>query len=198
VHTITLTDLVLNAIALECVLSLDEMVFEAFAPMQMVSFLRNIEPMPSPSYCYHNGFDWSTILGLLTSALVMATLVPFWLAKEVSALKRAESALCDGVLDFVTGASKFAPYFTWAVTLPADGNRQNDFAESLTNDIIAGSIDPAGPSGGTKMPTPLNTAWAADVVYNWDQYTASSKLKEFLMCRPLGCTWRHLGIFRIT
>ena len=104
VHTVSIADLLLNAVALEFVLNLDELIFEALAPSCVLRVVEDAEPLQVPRALRRNwrGLDLRASLTLLTVCgslfgIVVGTLIP-----NVATLTRASDALCGGDIEFVT------------------------------------------------------------------------------------------------
>jgi len=102
-NTVSVTDLVLNAVALEFVLTVDELIYESLAPLRIKKLINDLSqsPIPIPSPPQKHGLDRSVISILVT---VVAILVVSWFTivnPFATRLKLADDALCAGELDFV-------------------------------------------------------------------------------------------------
>jgi len=105
--TVAVEEILLNAIALEFIMQLDELVFEAFAPGHAVALIESFKPLERPR--------WASIVGLEIRSvyfLVLAitnTLVFYFFKTDfmVQTMKDIKSALCDEPLDFMYGVDSF-------------------------------------------------------------------------------------------
>merc|ERR1712157_155582 len=104
--TISLGDLLLNALALEIVLSLDELAFEVFAPSSIKALTSLIAPLPRPRSPAWRGLDMKPLAALL---VINAAVFGVWwsiLRPQPWLLLEARSLLCDGDLDFIMTCDK--------------------------------------------------------------------------------------------
>ena len=104
VHTISIEDLLLNAVALEFVLNIDELLFAALAPSRVLRLIDAVRPLPVPRVLerHWRGADLRAMISLL---VVGGALVGFGhgvLSPSVGTLTRAADALCGGDVEFVT------------------------------------------------------------------------------------------------
>lgn len=191
VHTISLTDLVLNAMALECVLSLDELIFEAFAPSPVMMFLSSLAGLPSPEWCFAKGADLHAIIGFFGSAIVLLATVPQWLANEVKNLNAVSHALCGGDTKFVVGDSSFAPFMVWAEAEDPENQNVNTYKRDMIDTIIKGDI-PGNTlwreAQGTKQGVIKGSTWAAEAVNGWT--VGASATRWNTACKDM---WDILG-----
>ena len=56
-YTLALEDLILNAVALEFVISIDEMIFEALMPRAIKQFYERLKPLKLPPFTSYRGID---------------------------------------------------------------------------------------------------------------------------------------------
>ena len=112
--TISIEDILLNAIALEFVLNVDELVYHAMAPMKTRKFIMLLKPLPLPKHWVVSGMDLNLILTFfLTTGACVLVLVLF-LIPEMDKMQEAKDELCAGKLDFVYSLSGLgAPYFSY-------------------------------------------------------------------------------------
>lgn len=94
-------DLVLNAIALEFIMGIDELLFAVFAPRRMQTLMMNLEALPLPDkVCSRAPGSLSMVKVVVVVGTLLlvrfALLDPFF-----STLDQAQSILCDGEVDFV-------------------------------------------------------------------------------------------------
>ena len=104
VHTISIGELLLNAVALEFVLNMDELIFEALAPSRVLRLVDAAKPLPVPRVLGHHwrGFDLRALVTLLAVSSTLAAFVFGVLIPNIATLTRASDALCGGDVDFVT------------------------------------------------------------------------------------------------
>jgi hypothetical protein len=100
VYTIAIEELLLNAVALEFVISLDELIFESLAPAHTKRVNSRVIGFRLPTK------NWSGVDGrmILAFALVVAQLawgINNYLIPQLSVLESVKSAICGGDRDFV-------------------------------------------------------------------------------------------------
>jgi len=173
VHTIDLEDLVLNAVALACILQLDEHLFEALAPQRVVALCDRCEPLPLPKLVFY-GIDLATMLGFV---FVIGFVSFFGLPEmfeEVRQLKKARDTLCGGELHFVYKDTPMLPFFAWAFT-PNDLQTAGDLAtEDLVQRIVRRDFN-YQMLKETKFTASRATAWSLQATNAWpmQQWTAN-------------------------
>mmetsp|Transcript_98846 Transcript_98846/g.307980 ORF Transcript_98846/g.307980 Transcript_98846/m.307980 type:complete len:691 (+) Transcript_98846:567-2639(+) len=99
-YTSSMQDLLLNAVALECVFSIDELIFEAMAPRRARLALAKLAPLKSPPWPRWPALDLrgaTTFLGLVVLLVILGNVS---IVVHVNNLKEAHSVLCDGNQDF--------------------------------------------------------------------------------------------------
>jgi len=102
-NTVSVTDLVLNAVALEFVLTVDEIIFEALAPRRMKSLIENLSnsSLYLPSTKEWKGLDLESISLFITVCGVSLISLFIVVLPFEHRLKLADDALCAGELEFV-------------------------------------------------------------------------------------------------
>ena len=104
VNTIDLAELLLNAVALEFVISVDELVFDALAPARVKSRLESIRPLQVKTAGRKNVVGHVDLWSLGTLVLVVGfvlTICLTLLATQTDVLVRSRDAICGGDQDFV-------------------------------------------------------------------------------------------------
>eukprot|EP00930_Biecheleria_cincta_P063474 TRINITY_DN4900_c1_g2_i2.p1 TRINITY_DN4900_c1_g2~~TRINITY_DN4900_c1_g2_i2.p1 ORF type:complete len:536 (-),score=43.01 TRINITY_DN4900_c1_g2_i2:23-1630(-) len=99
--TTELTDLVLNAIAVEVVLHLDTLLFAALAPDVTKEFIKRLKPAkrnPFPSFL---GLDLYAAMRLLSWFAGLCAVYSLLLSPQLHTMKTVYDSLCGGDLDFV-------------------------------------------------------------------------------------------------
>ena len=100
-YSITLGDLLLNAVALEFVMSVDETVFNVLAPAAVKRLFPHHFGLTSKRAADFHGMDARTLLSLTVSLAALAALVAAHLMPLMQVLVNARDALCGGDIDFV-------------------------------------------------------------------------------------------------
>jgi hypothetical protein len=101
VYTVSVPDLLLNTVALEFVISIDELIFESLAPARVRHVFAMVAALTVPRTRAWRGLDVRTAC---TSVLVVAVLVGVvvgMLFPQTSLLLQARDALCAGDTEFV-------------------------------------------------------------------------------------------------
>ena len=149
VHTISISDLLLNAVALEFVLNLDELIFEALAPSRVLRLVDGAKPLRVPRACerHWRGFDLRAALTLVAVGGVLCIFILGGLLPNVDTLIAASDALCGGDTEFVTTVDG-AGVPAWAYPDAADpsvlARRGFPFGEPAS---VAAARELAHPSG---------------------------------------------------
>eukprot|EP00927_Polykrikos_kofoidii_P003832 TRINITY_DN1153_c0_g1_i7.p1 TRINITY_DN1153_c0_g1~~TRINITY_DN1153_c0_g1_i7.p1 ORF type:complete len:806 (-),score=80.16 TRINITY_DN1153_c0_g1_i7:42-2459(-) len=100
VYTITLPELLLNAVALQFVLDLDEYLFAALAPWSIKKLVSSMRPLRAPKLMY-KGIDCRTICSLLLLLLFSVLVVVCFLVPFQTNLHELELATCGGTRSFI-------------------------------------------------------------------------------------------------
>lgn len=106
VNATSITDLLLNTVALEFILSVDEMAFATFAPAKLVQLLADTHPLHAREMNLSSlRSTLSLDLGSTASGgsvlLLLLVLVPLVIRPRITQLQEASDALCAGELNFV-------------------------------------------------------------------------------------------------
>mmetsp|Transcript_26972 Transcript_26972/g.34994 ORF Transcript_26972/g.34994 Transcript_26972/m.34994 type:complete len:798 (+) Transcript_26972:29-2422(+) len=128
-NTVSVTDLILNAVALEFILCVDELIFEALAPHRLKAVVVNFgsNPMPLPPVHDWKGVDYESISLFITLIIITVSVWQLMVIPFEYRLKLADDALCAGELDFVFTVGKTGVP-AWSESLPyrdADGHKTN-------------------------------------------------------------------------
>ena len=103
-YTIGLEDLLLNAVALEFVLSIDELIYKVLSPARMKHLIDCACPLTVKASLYDRTWSGVDTAALVNVALTLAWLLGMYLAvlkPQINTLLLARDALCGGDLDFV-------------------------------------------------------------------------------------------------
>lgn len=126
INTVSVGDLLLNSVMLECVLQIDELIFEALAPLLLRRRLSVLEPLRLPLAKVWRGLDCQAALAVLfvTTGLAMS----MWgLGGQIAILEEARDMLCAGDLDFAYTLNGFG-IPTWTnTTSSVDRKREDGF-----------------------------------------------------------------------
>lgn len=165
VHTIDMTELLLNAVSLELVLVVDELLYEALAPAQTWSFIRSLRPVPMKSGYRWQGLDCRVVS--LTGLVILSIFATFWwpLSQEVERLHEARDILCGGELDFVYVRSAMPPFIQYASSLPYSSDVSGYLSETILNIIHKSTPEEAA---YIKVPALTGSAWSLDLISRWD------------------------------
>ena len=102
VNTLPIGDLLLNAVALEFVLSIDELIFECLAPARLAKMVDSLAPLPmKPLQLSLGGLDRRALLTYCSLSAILLLSVPFLLIGSVDKLITAKDALCGGEVAWV-------------------------------------------------------------------------------------------------
>lgn len=104
--TISLGDLLLNALALEVVLSLDELTFDVLAPRSIRLMISSMAPLAKPPSSAWRGLDGKPLAAIAAIAVGLLLVSELKLKEQSRILKDARDAVCSGDLDFVAGVDQ--------------------------------------------------------------------------------------------
>jgi len=115
-YTISLSDLILNAAALQVVLELDETFYDALAPFQARAMIESFKPIPRPPLRSWRGLDqWPAVLfGAL--CMTLAVVIPTVLEPQRIHLEHTRTEICGGNLDFVAVKDRMGVVWASAVS----------------------------------------------------------------------------------
>ena len=106
VYTVSVTELILNAVALGIILDIDDLLFDALATTPGRHLVHQLDPLPMPSLPRLRGADAKSVsmsigIPLLTIIVYISMLDPF-----VGTLQAVSEAMCGGNLGFVWQVDK--------------------------------------------------------------------------------------------
>ena len=120
--TISVSDLLLNAVALEFVIGIDEVLFETLARCRVGHLFRNVAGLKLPTKTTWRGLD----VGAVTMLLAVASGLLFFnvalLNPQTRTLVRARDVLCAGDVDFVVTKDGIGA-FSWSYPDTVDTRR---------------------------------------------------------------------------
>jgi len=115
VGTIALSDLILNMLALEFVLNLDELVFACLAPLNFKTMIPKVVPLKTRTARSCSGIDLSALVTLLATGLAVVLVAVFMTLPQQGLFKQGRDVLCAGELDFVYSKNGLGQ-FGWTET----------------------------------------------------------------------------------
>jgi hypothetical protein len=123
--TIQLEELILNAVALEVILHVDEMLYDIFVPASSKMILTKTHPMPRP--------NWGPVTGRIQPFLKVALMAILLVIVRVLALgpiidnlDEVKRVMCDGETEFIAGELKTGIIFAGKPTRQSDGAIDTD------------------------------------------------------------------------
>lgn len=106
VYTIDVTELILNAVALEIILDIDDLIFDSLATTTGRHLVHHLEPLPMPSLPRVRGADIKSILMSCILPVIAIWVYLTMLAPMVQDLGAVYNDLCGGYLGFVWSVDK--------------------------------------------------------------------------------------------
>lgn len=100
VYTIAIEELLLNAVALEFVMKLDELIFESLAPTHVRRIVQRTVGFTLPTN-HVSGIDRRTVLSCLVVIAQMSWGVATYMVPQLIILESVKGAICGGDRDFV-------------------------------------------------------------------------------------------------
>ena len=94
-------DLLLNTVALEFVVSVDELIFESVVPIRVAKLIVDLRPVELPPVKEWKGLDAGAFTTLLSSLIIIAVVFATLISPQVDVMVQARDALCSGDRDFV-------------------------------------------------------------------------------------------------
>lgn len=124
VYTVSVLDILLNAVALEFILYVDEWLFEALAPVQTQNAMQCLSDLKVPPAAKWKGMDKMTVLKFFITFGMILGLIFGYLLPQTSLLAEARDAMCGGDRTFVVAHDGYgAP--AWAYPKVEDGETIN-------------------------------------------------------------------------
>lgn len=169
IHTIDLRDLVLNAMALQCVLQIDELLFMVLAPWPVRCFMKSLQQLSLPPNRSWQGVDFFSSCSSVFIIVCISFAIPHWLQPEVNRLRAAREALCAGNQNFVFSRTMFPPYIQWADSKSA--STADPFEARIVEDIVFGRSPEV--IQDTRLPSIIGSSWSLTSVASWPVDRAS-------------------------
>lgn len=106
VYTIDVTELILNAVALEIILRVDELLFEALATNSARHLIRTLQPVPMATVPQWHGVDLKAVVMSVLIPLALLVVYILMLDPMAGDLDGLYHAFCGGNKDFMWAVSK--------------------------------------------------------------------------------------------
>lgn len=103
-RTTNITDLILNAVALEAILQIDEMIFTMLFPKRVQAAIYELEPV-KVRFTRRWGQLESCLVGCLFVVVVLAPFIS-WVLPLADSMLAVKSEYCDGNRDFVVSLNQ--------------------------------------------------------------------------------------------
>ncbi len=117
-RTLNVPELLLNVVALEFVIQLDELLFACCAPLRVKQLCANLEPLKIPMrrrmMCH--GLDVYSAMGAVLTVVSVACFMQLMVYPQQQLLFDARDALCAGNLDFVYAPASGSGSVSWTAT----------------------------------------------------------------------------------
>ena len=91
----------MNAVALEFVMDIDEIIYSALAPFHLKKMLAQVQPIPLPPSPTFNKLDLGAVFTMVGVVVSLVLIVVLGIEPRINTLRDARHALCGGVTDFV-------------------------------------------------------------------------------------------------
>ena len=116
VYTVSVTELILNAVALGIILDIDDLLFDALATTPGRHLVHQLDPLHMPSLPRLRGADAKSVFMSIFIPSLVVLVYATMLGPMVSTLEQVQAATCGGNQDFVWSMDKrrlvqFAPTF---------------------------------------------------------------------------------------
>jgi len=111
-YSISVADILLNALALEIILKIDEALF-ILAPWRVKTLISRLEPLPSPPRCCRAGardLRPYVLLAMVVASVLGGSITALESVRET--IVEANATLCNGVQDFVYSMDAFLVVYT--------------------------------------------------------------------------------------
>eukprot|EP00930_Biecheleria_cincta_P103339 TRINITY_DN9529_c0_g1_i1.p1 TRINITY_DN9529_c0_g1~~TRINITY_DN9529_c0_g1_i1.p1 ORF type:complete len:1019 (+),score=109.00 TRINITY_DN9529_c0_g1_i1:349-3057(+) len=191
VFTDDIADLILNAVALEIILNLDEMLFHALAPTPSKHLIQNLEPLKMKPWPRKLGLDVKSMIMTLVMPIFLAVSFLFLLGPTVAEFTNIVDATCQGSQDFVVAEhAQLGVVFAMNTT----GWMQNfgsDVALSPIQRVVKSIINDLGEHNYISAPSAHSLH--AELTLSNNNFA-----KKYGRCSDLDSSWPHYGTFLAT
>ena len=131
VYTIKVENLLLNAVALEFVISLDELIYDALAPSHAKSFINRTTGFKLPTKHWH-GISGRSIIALSLLVGQLSWAISSHLAPQLTVLQNVKDAICAGDRYFVFSVDGIG-VVTWGYPPGIEGTVEESIAQGFTH-----------------------------------------------------------------
>jgi hypothetical protein len=130
IYTISLGELLLNCVALEIVLTLDEIIYGALTPRVQRNLVQTVAPLPRRRHRRWLGLEMFPVIAVIVIAGWLLMFVRPLLSEQAAMLDEARSAICGGNVSFVVSRSGFGHtvYAHWDGRDEPAGTTSSDMA----------------------------------------------------------------------
>jgi len=137
--TTSIEDIILNAVALEFILRIDELLYEVMAPVKTRALLLMLEPLRLPDPITWRGLDFDGVAATCACVGFFAVAYLLWVVPELEGMWAAQRELCGGLLDFSYSLT-VAGFPVWSQPAP---EAPQLLKESSQYDVLRGVVDNA-------------------------------------------------------
>jgi len=164
VNTISLSDLILNCVALEVVLNVDEILFSAFAPAGVIQLVGRLAPITKLKLGSWRGLDFMTAFWAILLPVLMLTAYNLSVQPIIDTICEARTQMCGGFQHFVYARDSFGLIFSFSTAFSnrADKPDQKRQASSAYADV--------------GLRDPMNSSQLAVEKYIWNHPSLEEKM----------------------
>eukprot|EP00930_Biecheleria_cincta_P000662 TRINITY_DN10150_c0_g1_i2.p1 TRINITY_DN10150_c0_g1~~TRINITY_DN10150_c0_g1_i2.p1 ORF type:complete len:1273 (+),score=160.06 TRINITY_DN10150_c0_g1_i2:114-3821(+) len=187
-YTPNITELILNAVALEIILKMDDLIFMALAPAPSRFLIHSLEPLRMRSWPRWRGLDVMVLLMTLTIPIIMFLVSSFLLNPTVLDLSGIIDVTCAGAQDFVVG-THVQLGVVFALNTSSWTQNGGNATASLARQVVKSLVDKNLDEG---------RHIAASTVYDLDAELSLSTndfARKYGICRDIDNTWQHYKPF---
>ena len=113
-YTISIADLVLNAVALEFILNIDELIYSTLAPIRTKTIIPRIAPF-SLTHFQYGGMDSRSVLTVVLIIASLSSVLVSVVQPQLSNLRNAKAAICGGDTYFVYAIDQVSSHRTYGL-----------------------------------------------------------------------------------
>jgi len=142
-RTIAINDLIVNTVALDFVLHVDEMIFSCFSSFAISEVIQKLHPLPMNATRHRTGCGFPTVFSTLATLAMLVVAVQSGFDYRVERLTDIYEAACGGNRDFVVGVQGSTGVVYAAHTSPFGGEEdRSSLRQHITREIVS-SADPS-------------------------------------------------------
>ncbi|CAK9100246.1 Protein NLRC3 [Durusdinium trenchii] len=135
-NTTSITELMLNAVALEAVLHIDEFICRALVPTNMQQKIKRLPPMQ-----VRRSRRWPSVENVILACMLAAALLVPWMTVLVplrETMLSVKREMCGGDIDFVIAGTSGQMYTALSVSTGAPPSADVIHAETAVHEILSG------------------------------------------------------------